>query len=61
MGDLYTIDEIELRLRAELDEAEKALRSATPDERAEAKRQFKDALHRFSIWVFTGKLERRDG
>ena len=61
MGDVYPIDEIEIRLRAELDAAEEALRNATPEEKADALRQFKDALHRFSVWVFTGRLERRHG
>lgn len=59
MGDVYAIDEIERSLRAELDEAEKALRNATPEQKAEALREFKDALHRFSVWVFTGRAERR--
>ena len=59
MAELYQIDGLELRLRAELDAAEEMLRSATAEEKAEALRHFKDALHRFSVWVFTGKLERR--
>lgn len=58
MGELFPIDEIELRLRAELERAEKALRSATPKQKAEARRQFKDALHRFSLFAFTGELPR---
>ena len=61
MGDLYEIDEIELRLRAELNEAENGLRNATFEERLEARSRFKDALHRFSVWVFTGRLERHHG
>ncbi len=57
MGDVYPIDEMECSLRAELNETEKALRNATPEEKAEARRQFKDALHRFSVFVFTGRVE----
>ena len=59
MADVLPIDQLEARLRAELDAAEEALRNATPEEKAEARRQFKDTLHRFSVWVFTGRLERR--
>lgn len=59
MGDVYKIDEMERSLRAELNDAEKALRSATPEEKAEAQRRFKDALHRFSVFVFTGRVELR--
>lgn len=58
MGDVYAIDEMERSLRVQLDTAEKALRNATPEEKAEARRQFKDALHRFSAFVFTGRVER---
>jgi hypothetical protein len=59
MGDVYSIEEIEVRLRAELNAAEKALREATSEEKAQALLQFKDALHRFCLCVFTGKLEPR--
>ncbi len=59
MVDVYPIDEMECSLRAELKDAEKALRSATPEEKAEARRRFKDALHRFSVFVFTGRGELR--
>lgn len=58
MGELFPIDEIELRLRAELNAAEETLRNATPEEKAEARRQFKDALHRFTTFVFAGKVPR---
>jgi hypothetical protein len=61
MGDVYSIEEVELRLRAELDAAEKTLREATLEEKAEALRQFKDALHRSSVWLFIGRLEPRHG
>lgn len=60
MGDLYPIDEMEQSLRADLNDAEKALRTATPEQKAEARRRFKDALHRFSVFVFTGRSERRE-
>lgn len=46
-------------LRADLDEAQKALRNAKPEERLEVQRRFKDALYRFSAWVFAPKAERR--
>ncbi len=62
MADVLPIEpfeQLEARLRAELDAAEEVLRNATPEEKAEALRQFKDALHRFSVWVFTGRLVRR--
>lgn len=58
MAEMHSIDEIETHLRAELEEAERTLRSATAQEKAEALRYFKDALHRFSRFVFTGRMER---
>ena len=57
MAELLNIDEIELRLRADLEEAEQRLRNATPTEKPEARRQFKQALRRFSLWAFERKLE----
>lgn len=59
MGDVYPIDEIERSLRAELNDAEEALRNATPEQKAQARRRFKDALHRFSVFIFTGRVELR--
>jgi hypothetical protein len=49
-------DEIELRLKAELDEAEQQLRHATLEEKPEARRRFRDALRAFSDLVLRGKL-----
>ena len=57
MSGVYPIDEMERSLRAELNDAEKALRNATTEQKAEARRRFKDALHRFSMFVFTGRAE----
>ena len=59
MAEAIPIDDLELRLRRELDEAERELRNATPEQKPEALRRFKDALQRFSTFVFTGKVPRR--
>jgi hypothetical protein len=47
-------EEIELRLKAELIEAEKQLRDATPQQKAEARRRFRQALHNFKVLVVDG-------
>jgi hypothetical protein len=46
--------EIELRHKAELDEAERYMRDANPDELVEAKRHFRQALHAFTRLVMHG-------
>lgn len=64
MADVSTtepFEQLEARLRADLENAEKVLRNATPEEKPLALRQFKESLHRFSVWVLTGRLEPRHG
>jgi hypothetical protein len=46
--------ELEARLRSELDEAERLLLTATPKQKAEALERFKQALGRFSDLVVRG-------
>ena len=48
--------DIELRLKADLDEAERHLRDATPDELVDAKRLYRHAIQRFSRLVMDGIL-----
>jgi hypothetical protein len=48
--------EIELRLKAELDEAERQLRDARLDKREEARRRFRIALHDFTRLVLYDQL-----
>lgn len=57
MAEAVSIDQFELRLRLELEKAEQQLRNATPEEKAEAQLRFKGALHRFTVFIFKGKLE----
>jgi len=59
MADPFPIDKFELRLRGELEDAERALRNATLEEKPQMLRRFKAALHQFTVWVFEGKLEPR--
>jgi hypothetical protein len=46
--------ERELRLKAELDEAELQLQDATPDELADARRHYRQALRSFTGLVMDG-------
>ena len=46
---------LELCLKAELDEAERQLRDATPQEKEQARLRFKQALHNFTLFVLEGK------
>ena len=45
-------EEIELCLKADLEDAETRLRNATPQEKEKARTHFREALHRFSEFVF---------
>lgn len=56
MSDIVQIDQLERQLRTELEEAERELRNVTPEEKPEARRRFTKALHRFTVFVFEGKL-----
>jgi len=56
MSELLNIDNLDIRLRADLEKAEQDLREATPQEKPKARRRFEQALHRFSVWVFEGRL-----
>lgn len=56
MSEVVEIDQLERQLRAELDEAERQLRDVTPAEKPEARQRFRKALHRFTVFVFEGKL-----
>ena len=49
-------EEIELRLRAELEEAEHKLRDATPEELIHAKRHYCQLLHTFTRLIVDGIL-----
>jgi hypothetical protein len=48
--------QIELRLKSELDEAERHLRDAPPHERAEARLRYRHAMQRFSQLVMDGVI-----
>ena len=48
-------EQLELRLKAHLDEAERQLRNANPQELDEARRRFRQALHDFKLLVLDGK------
>ena len=49
-------EEIVLRLKAELDEAERQLREAAPQQLAEARLRYRHAIQRFSRLVVDGIL-----
>jgi hypothetical protein len=55
MSVLAHLEEIEALLKAELDEAERHLRNAKPQDKDEARRRFKEALHNFALFVVEGK------
>ena len=54
-------EEIERRLRAELDRAEKEFMSAEPMNKAEARRRFERALNRFTLFILEGKRPEESG
>ena len=54
MSDLSRREEAELRLKAELDEAERQLREAAPHELAEARRHYCHSLRIFTRLVVDG-------
>jgi hypothetical protein len=56
MSEVVQIDQLERQLRTELEKAERELRKVTPEGKAEARRPFTTALHRFTVFVFEGKL-----
>ena len=56
---MYTLrsrEEIEQRLRVELEDAERELHQASPEELAAARARFKRALHQFTQLVVHGEL-----
>jgi len=48
--------QIELRLKSELDEAERHLRDAPPHDKAEARLRYRHAIQRFSQLVMDGVI-----
>jgi len=54
LSDLLGREEIELRLKADLDEAERHMRDANPDELVDARRHYRHAIQRFSRLVMDG-------
>jgi hypothetical protein len=54
MSDLTGIEQVELCLRADLEQAEQQCRDATPENRSAARRQFRDILQKFSLLVLHG-------
>lgn len=57
LSEIWLIDQVDLQLRADLEEAERWLRAAAPSEKQQARRHFERMLHRFSVWVFDRKME----
>ena len=53
---LRSQEQIESTLRAELEEAEKQLCNTSPDHLPEARERFKQALHRFTVFVIDGEV-----
>jgi len=53
---MFASEEIESLLKAELDEAERQLRIAKPQDKDQARRRFKEALHNFTALVKEGKV-----
>ena len=53
---MFGSEEIESLLKAELDEAERQLRIAKPQDKDQARRRFKEALHNFTALVMEGKV-----
>jgi hypothetical protein len=56
MSDLSHREQIELRLKVDLDEAERLLLEASPHELAEARLRYRHAVQRFSRLVMDGIL-----
>jgi hypothetical protein len=56
MSDFMHREQLENRLREELEQAERLLKSASPEQKPEARRRFEEALHRFSELVLKGKI-----
>lgn len=56
MSDLIDREHLELRLKDELDEAERLLRAAGPQELLEARLRYRRAIQRFSRLVMDGIL-----
>ena len=56
MSDLMRQEQLERRLRAELEEAERQKRAATTEELAEARQRYRQALRAFSRLVVDGVL-----
>ena len=54
MSDSPNLKQIELRLKSELDEAERHLRDAPPHDKAEARLRYRHAIQRFSQLVMDG-------
>jgi phage gp36-like protein len=53
---MFASEEIESLLKAELDEAERQLRNAKPQDKDQARRRFKEALHNFTVLVMDGEV-----
>jgi hypothetical protein len=53
---LRSREEIESILQEDLNAVEECLRRATPDRLREARERFKDALHRFTVFVMYGQV-----
>ena len=51
MSDLTGHEQLELQLKAELDEAEYFLRIASPQTSNDARKRFREALHKFAELV----------
>ena len=56
MFTLRSREEIESILRTDLSSAEQLLNSALPDQQPEARERFKQALHRFTVFVMYGEV-----
>ena len=58
MSDSMHREQLELQLKAELDEAEHFLRIASPQTSSEARRRFREALHKFAELVLDEQRSR---
>lgn len=58
MSDSMHREQLELQLKAELDEAEHFRRIASPQTRNEARRRFREALHKFAEFVLDEQRRR---
>jgi len=56
MSSLAGMEQLESQLRAELHEAEQQLRNATPQQKDEARKRFKEALRNFTRVALEGKV-----